>query len=79
MEKEDYFKFAEEHNMKINEKVIDRILTRLSITEGHCPCVPETEWTEEHLCPCVFCERDVAINGHCHCNLFLKKDSEKAA
>ncbi|MBR7158358.1 MAG: hypothetical protein IKD08_01585 [Alphaproteobacteria bacterium] len=79
MEKEDYFKFAKEHNMEVNEKVVDRILKRLAVTDGHCPCVPEDEWTDDHLCPCTFCEADVAANGHCHCNLFLKKSSEQVA
>lgn len=79
MQKEDYFKFAEEKNMLVNENVVDRILKRLEITGGHCPCVPENEWTDSHICPCTFCEDEVAKEGHCHCNLFLKKSGEQTA
>jgi|GEM_PF-3152313 ferredoxin-thioredoxin reductase catalytic subunit len=73
MNKEEYIAWGEAHNMKVNMDVIDRILKRLEVTDGHCPCVPPDQWTDDHICPCKFCEEDVAKNGRCHCNLFLKK------
>jgi ferredoxin-thioredoxin reductase catalytic subunit len=73
MKKEEYIEWAKAHNMELNMDTVDRILKRLDITGGYCPCVPPDQWTEKHICPCAFCEEDVAKNGRCHCNLFIKK------
>lgn len=73
MQKEEYIAWAKEHNMEVNMDVIDRILKRLVVTEGYCPCVPPDKWTQDHICPCKFCEEDVKNTGHCHCNLFISK------
>lgn len=47
------------------DKIIKRCLTAC---EGHCPCD-----VTRGYCPCAEHVQEVAEMGHCHCNLFVKK------
>ena len=47
------------------DKIIKRCLTAC---DGHCPCD-----VSRGYCPCKEHVREVAEMGHCHCNLFVKK------
>ena len=49
----------------------DKIINRcLNVCEGKCPCD-----MSRGFCPCSEHEHEVAEMGHCHCNLFVKKDA----
>lgn len=51
-----------------DEKIVNGIKNRLKITNGQCPCIAETEWTEDTKCPCkIFRETQ-----DCHCGLYVK-------
>ena len=39
--------------------------------EYYCPC--RVVRTEQTVCPCTSCLKDVEENGSCHCNLFVKR------
>ena len=47
------------------DKIIKRCLTAC---DGHCPCD-----VSRGYCPCKEHVQEVAEMGHCHCNLFVKK------
>ena len=48
----------------------DKIINRcLNACEGKCPC----DMTRGY-CPCGEHQKEVAEMGHCHCNLFTKKE-----
>ena len=46
------------------ERIINR---RLTACEGKCPCD-----VSRGFCPCGEHEKEIAEQGHCHCNLFVK-------
>lgn len=48
------------------DKVMNRCLT---VCEGKCPCD-----MSRGFCPCGEHEKEIEEMGHCHCNLFLKKE-----
>ena len=42
----------------------------------YCPCrvlQDDDEWNDSIVCPCSQVHDDIAVKGHCHCNLFVKK------
>lgn len=53
-----------------NNKHVHNILRRLAITKGHCPCIQESAYGEDTICPC----RTLRETGECHCGLFLRAD-----
>ena len=53
-----------------NDKVVNSILNRCELNEGHCPCVhEEVSNLDEILCPCV----EYREKNYCRCNLYVKK------
>lgn len=41
----------------------------------YCPCrvvTGDEELDRMNECPCYFHDVDIALDGHCHCNLFIK-------
>ena len=44
----------------------NKIIERIKINDGFCPCV--TERNEDTLCPC----KDYRENSGCHCSLYIK-------
>ena len=44
--------------------------------EKYCPCRAVTGNKEEDkkiICPCIYHKDEIEKDGHCHCNLFVKK------
>jgi ferredoxin-thioredoxin reductase catalytic subunit len=77
--RKEYEKFAEEHGLKLNpnEQIVEAILRALIMNEKqfgkkYCPC--RIEKTDDTVCPCKYLFEDIEKYGHCHCNLFVKKD-----
>jgi ferredoxin-thioredoxin reductase catalytic chain len=73
--------YAEEHGWSLNQiekqlKAVIRGLARNYLRHGerYCPCRirsgdPETD--KEIICPCIYHEDELSMQGHCHCNLFF--------
>jgi len=76
---QEYAKSAE-INLNPNEKIVDNILKRMLIIkeqkgETYCPCrvvSGNKNKDKEIICPCVFHRGEIELQGHCHCNLFVK-------
>ena len=68
-----------------NDKIVDGIVAGLLKNkekkgEIYCPCrrvIGDKEKDKEIICPCVFGRGEVELQGHSHCNLFVKKIKEK--
>lgn len=39
---------------------------------ARCPCDPDSD----RACISEHCHKDIATNGHCHCNCYCRKDME---
>lgn len=50
-----------------NEKVRNKILERIKLNEGHCPCIHEI--SPDTICPC----KDFREKKICHCSLYVAK------
>jgi ferredoxin-thioredoxin reductase catalytic subunit len=60
-------KFAESKDLRLSdnwEKIVNAIIRN----SGNCPCRSAMV-----RCPCPFVLDDIALKGHCCCNLFIKK------
>jgi ferredoxin-thioredoxin reductase catalytic subunit len=63
-----------------NEKIVNGILTGLLKNkekhgDNYCPCrlvTKNKEKDKEIACPCVFHRGEIELQGHCHCNIFVK-------
>jgi len=76
--------YAEQHNYQLNpdEKRLELVLNGLLKREKnfgllYCPCrvvTGDPNVDGDIVCPCVFCESDIAQNGCCHCRLYFKKE-----
>lgn len=64
---EDLEKFCEGKEFKLSEYA-PKILKRIVLREGHCPCRQELV-----PCPCPMHEQEISAYGHCHCNLFVRR------
>jgi ferredoxin-thioredoxin reductase catalytic chain len=42
----------------------------------YCPCriIPLDKKDVSGVCPCNWCHDDIISKGHCHCNLFYRKE-----
>lgn len=75
-------KYAESVGIKLNpdEKIVKGIISGLLRNkekhgEIYCPCRIVTgnkKKDKEIICPCVFHRGEIELQGHCHCNLFVK-------
>ena len=70
--KEKFEKLAEEHHLELTDKA-DKILRikERQIDEYQCPCFPESP---TRFCISPWCLEEAHEKGHCHCNLFKRKD-----
>lgn len=78
-----YEEFAKEKGIKLNsdrelvENIIKAMLKKEEMFgERYCPCRRLTEDKEKNkdlICPCISCLEEVEKQGHCHCQLFVKK------
>jgi hypothetical protein len=57
--------YCEGKPFKLSEYA-DKIIDRIIIRDGHCPCRPE-----DVPCPCPSHREEISKDGHCHCNLFV--------
>lgn len=58
-----------------NKKSANKIIDRININGGFCPCVTPNNYEEgkNYQCPCDDLVEHLKKNGKCHCNLFIKK------
>jgi ferredoxin-thioredoxin reductase catalytic subunit len=80
----EYQDYAEEKGIALNpnERIVSAIIDGLfareeSDGEKYCPCRKVTGDKEEDkkiICPCVYHMDEITEMGHCHCNLFVKKE-----
>ncbi len=77
-------KYVQEHGRELNpdEKQL-RCLARnkKKYGERYCPCRLRSDDTEKHcpiISPCIYHYDEVTKEGHCHCNLFFKKQETEA-
>lgn len=80
---EGYKKYAESQGFILNpdeEKVAIVVKGLFSNQEKHgaryCPCrivTGDKEVDKKIICPCVYHKEEVEKDGHCHCQLFFKK------
>jgi ferredoxin-thioredoxin reductase catalytic subunit len=83
---EDLIKKSEEYaavkgfKLNPNQGVVSGVIKGLLMRkekfgEIYCPCRKMTgnkEEDEKIICPCAFHEEEIAKDGHCFCNLFVK-------
>lgn len=79
---EGYEVYAKENNLKLNpdRKTLERIMKGLLANEEkfgskYCPCrrvVGDKQEDAKKICPCIWHKDEVAKDGHCFCNLFVK-------
>lgn len=62
--------YLDKHNLILNpnRKVVEAIRTRLVVTKGYCPCVPEQN--DDTICPC----RKMREDGKCCCHLYVPNE-----
>jgi ferredoxin-thioredoxin reductase catalytic chain len=80
--KEGCRKYAESQGFRLNpdDKVVEAIIKGLLRNEEkhgarYCPCrlvSGNKEEDKKNICPCVYHKDEIARDGHCHCNLFVK-------
>jgi len=86
MDEKELLKQSERHAEKAgihlnpDKKIVEMIIKGLLKNkekhgEIYCPCRlvtknKEKDW--EIICPCVFHRGEIELQGHCHCNLFVK-------
>lgn len=76
-----YEKYAKEQGFKLNKKAAKAVILGLlknkeKYNELYCPCRVVTLNKEEDkkiICPCIYHKNEIETQGHCHCNLFIKK------
>lgn len=52
--------------VSVNKKTFLPITDRLEITDGHCPCIPIEDYSEDTVCPCKKFREELK----CCCNLY---------
>jgi ferredoxin-thioredoxin reductase catalytic subunit len=80
--KKQYSEYAKANGFKLNpdNKTVERIIVGLLGNEGkygqkYCPCRRVTGNKEEDakkICPCFWHKEELAKDGHCFCNLYVK-------
>ena len=67
-------------NLNPNKRIVEGIVKGLLKNqekhgEIYCPCrivTKDKEKDKEIICPCIFHMKEIELQGHCHCNLFVK-------
>jgi ferredoxin-thioredoxin reductase catalytic chain len=61
--------------------LVDGILVNKDRYGYHCcPCrmaASDREWDKDIICPCVYCDADVAEYGACYCGLYVSEECAK--
>lgn len=81
--RKDIVKHAEKTGIKVNpdEEKVNEVMVGLfkkkeKFGELYCPCrvvTGDKEKDKEIICPCVFHRKEVEVEGHCLCWLFVGK------
>lgn len=66
---EDIYVFPAGMKLSDNSKRVEAIRKRLLITEGYCPCVPNSIGKIEYYCPC----EKARLDNICCCGLYEKE------
>lgn len=82
--KNKYIEYSKEKDISLNpnERIVDAIIGGLlnneeKYGEKYCPCRKVTGNIDEDkkiICPCIYHMDEIKEMGHCHCNLFVKKN-----
>ena len=82
-----YKVFAKENGFSLNpeKEVAKTVIKGLFANEKkwgfkYCPCrmvVGDDKKDSKKICPCFWHKDEIEKQGHCHCNLFVKKLEEK--
>lgn len=77
--------YAHKHGFVLNpdEKTVGNVVRGLvkiksKFGRPYCPCRIRTGDEEKDRkieCPCIYHEDEITKQGHCHCNLYFKKES----
>ncbi len=80
--KQEYAKYALSQGFRLNpdDVVVENVCRGLLGNEKkygakYCPCRLVTgnkENDDKNICPCVYHKDEIAKDGKCHCNLFVK-------
>ncbi|MBN1896227.1 MAG: ferredoxin:thioredoxin reductase [Candidatus Aenigmarchaeota archaeon] len=80
--KKGYGKYAASQGFSLNpdNATVERICKGLLMNQSkhgarYCPCRLVTGKKEDDrkiICPCAYHKDEIAKDGHCHCNLFVK-------
>lgn len=65
---EDLKKYTEGKHFKLSEHA-ERIYVAIERRNGYCPCR-----IEEEMCPCGDHLWEIEKDGHCKCNLFVRRE-----
>ncbi|MDR0867429.1 MAG: ferredoxin:thioredoxin reductase [Planctomycetota bacterium] len=75
--------YVAEQDFQFNpdDKIVERVVRGLATRESktgfrYCPCRfvgADAEANKKIVCPCVYHRDEIAQNGRCHCELFVKK------
>ena len=79
---EKYKEYAQENGLTLNpdDVFVENLVKRLLMNEEkygrrYCPCrlvSGNEEQDKDKICPCKWSNEEIARQGHCLCNLFLK-------
>lgn len=77
---EEYREYAEANGFRLNPntKAVEHLVQALLKNEEqhgkrYCPC--RKIHNDESVCPCIYHKKEIEEQGHCHCYLFVSKDS----
>lgn len=83
----EYEEYAQKNNFKLNpnREVVERLIKGMLENEKkfgqrYCVCrriSGDPEKDKKIICPCVYAPREIEEQGHCFCNLFLKKENDE--
>ena len=56
-----------------DQELVQEIKDKLKETNGHCPCVLPTMWSDDTICMCKNFKDQIrdGIPGECHCGLYV--------
>jgi ferredoxin-thioredoxin reductase catalytic chain len=77
--------FARKNGWVLNpdKKILDTVIRGLArnekkFGERYCPCRLRSGDKDKDrviICPCVYHKNEIAKDGHCHCQLYFRKDA----
>jgi ferredoxin-thioredoxin reductase catalytic subunit len=81
--------YANKQGLVLNpdRKILDTVIrglvrNRKKFGERYCPCrlrSGDKEKDKAVICPCIWHRDEIAKDGHCHCQLYYRKDAAEMA